>query len=144
MQITRNFTTTETDSGQTRFVFRAQVARIYAGNVTRAENIQVDFYDRGKQVSVLTARQGFLDADGRMTAKGDAKVVANEGAILQTETLYWDRDRQKIRSEEFVRVTKGRDVLTGYGLTAGPNLDLIEIDRDVNATVVGKPEAKAR
>jgi hypothetical protein len=32
-------------------------------------------------------------------------------------------------------------VLTGYGLTTGPNLDLIDIERDVQGTVTEKGPA---
>jgi LPS export ABC transporter protein LptC len=141
LQITRGFTTTESDSGLVRYVLRARIARFYTGDITRAEDVQVDFYDAGKKVSVLTSREGFLDADGRLRAQGNVVVRSQEGYVLETEKLYWDRGQQKIRSDDFVRITKGRDVLTGYGLTTGPNLDLIDIDRDVQGTVVEREPA---
>jgi LPS export ABC transporter protein LptC len=141
LQITRGFTTTESDSGLVRYVLKARIARFYAGDITRAEDVQVDFYDEGKKVSVLTARQGFLDADGRLRAQGTVVVRSEEGYVLETEKLFWDRGNQKIRSDEFVKITKGRDVLTGYGLTTGPNLDLIDIERDVQGTVVEREPA---
>jgi LPS export ABC transporter protein LptC len=142
LQITRGFTTTESDSGLVRYIFKAKIARFYSGDITRAEDIQVDFYDEGRKVSVLTAKEGFLDADGRLRAQGDVHVVSQEGYVLETEKLYWDRTREKIRSDDFVRITKGRDVLTGYGLTTDPDLALVNIERDVKGTVVEKEPAK--
>ncbi len=127
-EITRNFTTTASDSGQVRYVFHARVARGYPDEKTRAENIRVEFYEAGKVVSVLTARQGTLGG-GRLTATGSVVVETVEGARLETESLYWDRENKKIRSEEFVRITRRGDseVLTGRGLTTDPNLDLVDI-----------------
>ena len=127
-QVTRNFITTASDSGQVRYVFHARIARAYDDDETRAEQIRVEFYDAGRVVSVLTAREGFLEG-GRMTAKGDVVVETTDGARLETQSLYWDRENQKIRSEELVRITRRDDpeVLTGRGLTTDPNLDLVDI-----------------
>lgn len=128
-QITRNFTTTASDSGEVRYVFHARVARKYDdGKKTRAESIRVEFYDGGRVVSVLTAREGLLE-EGRLTAKGNVIVETVDGARLATETLYWDPEQRKIRSEDFVRVTRRDDpeVLTGRGITTDPNLDLVDI-----------------
>ena len=127
-QITRNFTTTASDSGQVRYVFHARVARAYDDDKTRAETIRVEFYDEGRVVSVLTAREGILE-EGRLTAKGSVVVETTDGARLATETLYWDRENRKIRSEDFVRITRRDDpeVLTGKGITTDPSLDLVDI-----------------
>ena len=127
-QILRDFKTTESDSGRVRYVMRAQIARVYANNVTRAEVVHVEFYNAGKQVSVLTAREGVLEG-GRMTAIGDVVVTSTDGTRLQTESLFWDQTLQKIRSEEFVRITRQGDaeVLTGRGLTSDPDLEFIDI-----------------
>lgn len=127
-QITRGFTTTESDSGQVRYVFRARVARVYEDDQTRADDIEVEFYDEGQRVSVLTAKQGTLGG-GRMTATGNVVVETEDGARLETESLYWDRDKKKICSEEFVRITRRDDpeVLTGIGLTTDPNLEIVDI-----------------
>lgn len=134
-QITRGFTTTETDSGIVRYVVKARVARFYSGDITRAEDVQVDFYDRGQKVSVLRAREGTIDGDGRLRADGNVVVTAVEGGVLETETLYWDRRLRKIRTDGAFKITDKGDVLTGVGLTTGPNLDLIEVDKDVQGTL---------
>jgi LPS export ABC transporter protein LptC len=134
-QITRGFTTTETDSGVVRYVVRARVARFYSGDITRAEDVQVDFYDRGQKVSVLRSREGTIDSDGRLRADGNVVVTSTEGGVLETDTLYWDRKRRKIRTDGPFKITDKGDVLTGVGLTTGPDLDLIEVDKDVQGTL---------
>ena len=136
LQITQNFTTTESDSGIVRYVLHAKVAKFYAGDVTRAEGVQVDFYQRGQKVSVLRSKQGFLDKDGRLRAAGDVVVNSIEGATLTTQELYWDRVKDKIRADgEFKIVEKG-EPLTGTGLTTDPDLSIIEVDADVRGTTL--------
>lgn len=127
-RIITDFTTTESDSGGVRFVFHAAVARVYQDDVTRADDIRVDFYERGEKVSVLTAREGVIE-NGRLTARGDVVVRAESGSQLLTESLFWDENLDKIRSEDFVSITRPgeSEVLQGYGLTSDPNLDLVEI-----------------
>ena len=134
LQITQGFTTTESDSGVVRYVVRARIARFYAGDVTRAEDVKVDFYDRGQKVSVLRSKEGFLDGDGRLRAKGDVVVTSTEGAVLRSDELYWDRKRNKIRTDLAFTITDNGDVLRGVGLTTGPGLDLIEVDKDVSGS----------
>jgi LPS export ABC transporter protein LptC len=119
---------------------RAHVARFYAGDVTRAEDVQVDFYERGRKVSVLRARNGFVDGDGRLRAQGDVVVTSTEGAVLTTDELYWDRDNGKIRAEGPFRIVEKGEPLSGVGLTTDPDLSLFEIDRDVQGTHVVEPE----
>jgi LPS export ABC transporter protein LptC len=144
VQITRNFTTTESDSGVVRYVVRARIARIYSDDVTRAEDVTVDFYDEGRKVSELHAREGFLDADGRLRARGDVVVTAVEGGVLETQELYWDRRVGKIRTDDAFKITEKGDVLTGVGLTSTPNLDLVEIDREVTGSVHEESPAEER
>lgn len=144
LQITRDFVTTESDSGIVRYVLRARVARFYADDVTRLEGVEVDFYDEGRKVSVLRSREGFRDADGRLRARGDVVVTAVEGGVLATDELYWDRQRGKIRTDSAFTITEKGDVLRGIGLTTTPNLDLVEIGREVEGTMDEKPKTGER
>ena len=141
-QITRNFTTTESDSGIVRYVVRARIARVYPGDVTQAEDLQVDFYDHGQKASVLHSKEGYLDSDGRLRAKGNVVVTAVEGGVLETDELYWDRKLGKIRTDGPFKITEKGDVLTGVGLTTNPNLDLIETEHPLQGDMHSKPEAR--
>lgn len=128
LHVVRNATTVESDSGRTRYVFRAKITRIFANELKRAEDIQVEFYGGDRVVSVLTAERGRLDPDGKMVAEGH--VVVNrleDGAVLETESLYWDVEQQKIRTDEFFKITENDDVITGSGLTTDPDFKLVEI-----------------
>ena len=134
VQITRGFTTTQSDSGRRVFVFHADVARVYDDDVTRAEVVHVDFYRDGKKISVLTSEEGVLRKGGRLTAMGNVVVVALEdSSVLQTERLYWDRAEKKIRTDvPFVLTEKNGDQMRGQSLVTDPDLELLEVvDPDI-------------
>ena len=141
-QITRDFTTTESDSGRIEYELRARVAKMYGGGVTRVEGLEVDFYEHARKVSTLTAREGFVDEDGRLRAQGDVVVVSMEGYVLRSQSLWWDRKRGKIRTDEPFTVTKQGESFRGVGLTTGPNLDLIEVDRNFEGTLTDDSREK--
>jgi hypothetical protein len=60
-------------------------------------------------------------------------VTTIEGYTLETESLVMIRELGEIHSEDFVKVTKGNDVLTGYGFQGYPELKNVDIKRDVRA-----------
>jgi len=134
VQITRDFTTTQSDSGRRVFVFHAEVARVFEDDLTRAEKVHVDFYRDGRRVSVLTSDEGVLRPGGRMTAIGNVVVVALEdSSVLRTDRLYWDRVDRKIRTDvPFVLTEKNGDQLKGQSLVTDPDLELLEVvDPDI-------------
>jgi LPS export ABC transporter protein LptC len=133
-QVTRDFTTTQSDSGRRVFVFHAAVARVYEDDVTRAESVHVDFYRDGRRISVLTSDEGVLRKGGRLTAIGNVVVVALEdSSVLRTERLYWDRVEKKIRTDvPFVLTERNGDQLQGQSLVTDPDLELLEVvDPDI-------------
>ncbi len=132
VQITRGFTTTESDSGVVRFVFRAHIAKRFRDDVTRAEGIEVDFYEDGRVASTLTAEHGVLE-EGRMTAEGNVVVRSSDGStVLYTETLYWDDQEDKIRTDTYFRLVENGEELTGSGMRCDPDLDVVDVF-DANA-----------
>src|SRR5262249_45584235 len=116
-------------------------ARAYRDDVTRADTVQVDFYDHGQKVSVLRALQGFVEHDGRLRVQGDVVVTSTEGTVLSTQELYWDRTKGKIRAAGDLRLVNKGEPLTGTGLTTDPNLSIFDVDGNVSGvTTFGKKE----
>lgn len=121
---------TETDLGVPRWTLEAdQVASYRERRVVYAENVHVDFFDKkGRHVSTLTSREGRLDtAENDMTAIGEVVVRNADGYTLESDSLRWINRQEKIRTDAFVRLTRGTDVLTGYGLVSDPALEHFEI-----------------
>ena len=55
--------------------------------------------------------------------------------------LFWDHQRAKIYTDEYVEITQGNDTLAGYGLDADPGLERVEIRREVRGTLRSPPDS---
>ena len=133
-----DFNMSETDQGRVEWKLYAQHASVYnARSVVIARGVRVDFYDeKGQRTSTLTSREGELNQIRHdMSVRGDVVVQTTEGVRLTTQSLKFLNDAQKIVSEEFVRIDRNGDVLTGYGFESDPNLQHYEFKREVRATV---------
>jgi len=75
-----------------------------------------------------------------MVAQGHVLVVSKDGAKLETNLLRWDNARQKIMSDDSVRITRGKTVMTGIGLESDPSLEHVVIKEKFKAHAV--PEKK--
>ncbi len=122
------------------WVLNAATAQIFEEqDQVHAETIHIDFFrPTGERSSVLTADRGIITRrTNDMRALGHVMVRNADGHELLTEELAYDAGREKITTEAFVTLIRGRDVLTGYGLEADPDLaaGTFEIQRDVRATV---------
>ncbi len=138
VQSFENLELRETSEGKLEWILRAKKAtRDSASDPTRLESLRVDFYQGSDRVrSVLTSDSGRVDSQkGILIALGSVVVVTREGSRLETEELSWDRKSARVSSEKFVRLIRGRDVLTGTGFRSDPNLVSYEILKDVKASV---------
>lgn len=134
-----DFETHESDSGLVRWTLRAPRAdRFNERNVFVMENPKIEFYDRmGNLQTTLTARNGeYSLVTHDMLAYGDVVAVTTKGEVLETDSLRYLNDVDKIVSDSFVKLTRGRDVLTGYGLECDHTLESVDIKRDVRARIV--------
>ena len=133
-----DFVLTETDEGKMQWkMFARNAATFSARNLVVAHGIRVDFYDEeGKKSSELTAQEGEIHELSRdMVARGNVVLQTTEGTRMSTQKLEFKNRQQKIVSDEFVRVERGGDELTGYGFESDPNLRHFEFKRQVQARV---------
>lgn len=131
-----DFTTTESDSGIVKWILKAPVARIYRSQkLLVTDNPRIEFFNEGGEPSsVLIADKGeYNQVTHDLTTLGNVVVTSLEGYTLETESLVWVNRLEEIHTEDFVRFTKGKDVLTGYGFQSDPELKNVEINRDVKA-----------
>ena len=137
-EVFKDFTTEETDSGLTKWTLSAPTAHRYMDRrVVILERPTIQFFDDfGELQTTLDADSGSYTEDTRdMLAYGNVVVSTSDGKTLETDSLYWNNETEKIETESFVRITEGPDVITGYGLECYPNLNAVDIKRDVTATV---------
>jgi LPS export ABC transporter protein LptC len=137
-QEVKDFVLTETDQGTPQWTLYAQYAGTYSSrNAIVARGIRVDFFDeKGVKNSTLTSREGEINQLTRnMTASGNVVLQNQDGTRMSTEHLQFLNQAQKIVTDDFVRVERSGDVLTGVGFNSDPQLKHFEFRSRVNATV---------
>ncbi len=101
------------------------------------KGVSVTFYDKpGKLVvNTLVAKWGKFDNSKQLYIMRGAVKVANvpQQQTLNTEELFYDRNRQKIYTQDsmFVRVQTPTEVLTGKGLSANQDFSSYRLFRPI-------------
>lgn len=138
-EVFTDFVTMESDSGLVQWRLIAPKATRYSKQrLIMLESPVIEFFDKeGIRQTTLVSDAGEYSENTRdMLAFGNVRVESIEGDVLETDSLFWDSRADKILSNSFVRLTRGRDVLTGYGLECDPNLNSVDIKKDVQATII--------
>lgn len=138
-EIIAEFVTEESDSGRVQWRLSAPSAsRFSRKKVFKMASPRIEFFDElGNLQSTLTADSGqYFDTSHDMLAYGDVVVVTAEGDVLETDSLRYLNEEDKIVNDCFNRLTRGNDVITGYGLECDHNLSSVDIKRDVEARFV--------
>lgn len=133
----QDYRLTETARGVRRWVLSSDHMRKYQGREElELVDVHMDFYRQGEHFSVLDADSGRINPRTKAVhVWGAVDIVTDDGRRLQTEDLVYDNVSGRITNEVFNRFTRAGDVLTGYGLDATPDLEYVEIRREVSAEV---------
>jgi len=133
------FVTQETDSGRLQWTLAAPKALRYnARNVFILDNPRIEFFDEmGNLQTTLTAKNGeYSLVTHDMLAYGNVVATSAKGEILETDSLRYLNEKDKIVSDSHVKLTRGRDVITGIGMEADHTLDSVDIKRNMRARIV--------
>lgn len=119
-----NFETLFTDSGQVRFSLKTTKLLRYENEgkefVEFPEGMEIVKYDANRNIiSTLTAdyAKQFL-VDDTWEAKNNVVATNEQGDTLKTEHLFWEQKSEKIYTEEFVKIIRPDQVITGIGFTS--------------------------
>jgi LPS export ABC transporter protein LptC len=137
-QEVRSFTLTQTVEGRRDWRLTAGSAATYRDRgVIIARDVALDFFDDdGEVYSHLVAREGEIEsATNNMVARGDVVVTTTNGTRIETQTLHYLNEEERILSDDRVTVTRGGDVLTGIGFESDPSLEHFEFREQVRAKV---------
>ena len=100
-------------------------------------NVIADFYnDLGEHTSILNSDSAIInETDNSFKAFGNVKVISDSGFILTTQTIYWDRNYNKVISEDSVRfTTEKNDTLYGVGFESDIDLSNWKILKPTGVT----------
>ncbi len=141
-QEVRDFTLAESNEGRPEWILTSRYAATYQQRgVIVARDVAIDFFDsEGKKYSHLTAREGEVKQPSNdMEARGNVVVTTEDGVRIETSSLTFLNRERKIVSEEFVRLERNGDVVTGVGFESDPSLEHFTIKRQVRAQVQTSP-----
>ncbi len=138
-EVIRSFVTSESDSGVTRWELTAPIANKFAmrGQLIM-EQPTIKFFDRdGSLQTTLVSDFGQYEETSRnMLAYGNVLVTSHDGDVLETDSLLYVNELDKIVSDSPVKLTRGNSVITGIGLECDHELSSVDIKRNVKATII--------
>ena len=110
-------------------IHATRILKYQAKDSTMAYTVNVDAFDSlGALSTTLVGDSGLVrEESGIMDVFGNVVVTTPDQAILHTDYLYWDSRTEKIRTDAFVRITRGPDTMTGWGLEADEKLTRLKI-----------------
>ncbi len=124
IQEATNFETLFTDSGQVRFSLKApKLLRFEADGrdfIEFPEGLELVKYDEHKKIiSSITANYARqYVAERKWEAKNNVIATNANGDTLKTEVLYWEEKEEKIFTDEFVKIIRADQIITGIGFTS--------------------------
>lgn len=123
-----NFETLLTDSGQVRYSLKAPKLLQFqddGGNyIEFPEGMELVKFDEHKRIiSSITAdyAKQFV-AEDKWEAKNNVVATNAQGDTLKTEHLIWEEKKEIIYTEEFVKIIRTDQIITGIGFTSDQKL----------------------
>ncbi len=128
-QALEKFSVTETKQGKPHWTLTAESAQIMeAEKKAYLQAPVVKFFKEGEQVSTLTAQKGRINTENYdIWGDGNCVLETNEGERLVTKNLHYVSETQKIVTDEKVVLTRQKEIVTGVGMEATPDLENITI-----------------
>jgi len=124
-----NFETLFTDSGEVRFYLKTPKLLQYENDGKSyhefPQGMELIKYDANKKViSSITANYAkrFLQED-KWEAKNNVIAINAKGDTLKTEHLIWEVKEEKIYTEEFVKIIREDEIITGIGFESDQTLE---------------------
>ena len=124
----RNFETLFTDSGQVRFALKAPKLLRFEDDgrnyIEFPEGMELVKFDANRNViSSITAdyAKQFV-AEDKWEAKNNVVATNAQGDTLKTEHLIWEEKKEIIYTEEFVKIIRADQIITGIGFTSDQKL----------------------
>jgi LPS export ABC transporter protein LptC len=124
----KNFETLVTDSGQVRYSLKAPIllrfedeGRNYSEFPEGMELVEFDEHNRIIWSITANYAKQFV-ADDKWEAKNNVIATNAQGDTLKTEHLIWEEKKEIIYTEEFVRIIRTDQIITGIGFTSDQKL----------------------
>ncbi len=135
-----NFETLYTDSGQVRYLLKTPKLLRFENNGKEfhefPEGMQLIQYDANKNV-VSSLKSDYAKQflkEQRWEAKNNVVATNAQGDTLKTEHLIWEEKEEKIYTEDFVKIIRPDQIITGIGFTSDKSIQNWKI-KDLKGTI---------
>lgn len=123
-----------TDSAQLKVILEAKHLKRFAGEdpyIEMTGGVYVRFFNNlGSVESELKSNYAIsYEKSDIMEAKENVIVINKKGETLNTEHLIWEKKTEKIRTEEFVKITTEDEVIFGHGLESNQDFTKYRIKK---------------
>jgi LPS export ABC transporter protein LptC len=125
----KGFNLVQTIGGIKRLEVNAEEAQIYLKEkIMKFYDVKVKYFDKGKEISNLKSNEGVIYTDiNEMELLGKVEIIAESNTKLETKKLRWIERDNKLFTDDFVKITRGDNVMMGYGMESDLNLENIVI-----------------
>ena len=123
-----NIQTLFTDSGEVRFFLKAPRLLRFENEgkafIEFPEGIELIKYDENKEIiSGITADYAKqFEKEKKWEAKNNVVATNARGDTLKTEHLIWEEEAERIHTEEFVKIIRPGQIITGIGFESDQSL----------------------
>ena len=128
LQEATNFQTLFTDSGEVRFSLKAPKLLRFENDgkpfVEFPEGIELVKYDENQNIisSITSEYAKQYPNEDKWEAKNNVVATNLAGDTLKTEHLIWEERTEKIYTEEFVKIIRPDQIITGIGFESDQTL----------------------
>jgi LPS export ABC transporter protein LptC len=84
----------------------------------------------------------FHEKDNLWELQNNVEAVNFKNEVINTEQLFWDAQKHRIYSDEFIKITTDKEILTGYGFESDEKLENYTITSISGILAIDEEEAK--
>ncbi len=119
-------------------IYSEKIMKFEGKDSTAAYKLDIDILDSAGNVSThVVGDSGFIrETQGFVNIFGNVVAITDDSTVLETEYLWWDSNTDRIKTDAFVRITRGEEVdVAGWGLDADNRLKDFKILSQVSGHI---------
>ncbi|MHC2990835.1 hypothetical protein OB13_04285 [Pontibacter sp. HJ8] len=132
-RVTENVLTLYSDSAKVLIKLQSPLQEDFEnGDIVFPKGINVEFFEKGGAVtSTMRANYGKQERNKDLYLVKGNVVVNNlvKQEKLETEELYWNKNKAQIYTDKFVKITTPEEILMGHGLQANQDFSIYKIKK---------------
>lgn len=129
----KDLTTVITDSGRIKYRFIThellQFDQKTEPTIEFPSGLHLFIFDSNEQVDAQIKCNNAIYYQNKKLweLRHDVEAVNVNGEVINTELLYWDQNKHTIYSDQFIKITRQSEIITGYGFESDERLENYKI-----------------